>query len=154
MYNNIRNAGVMELVDVADSKSAAGDSVGVRVPPPAPRRSKRHIACSDFFQKAVPAWGRLKAALRSFAPALLIIIKEAVIWWKCSEDHSYSNQLLTRVDTEVMAGPRQKPVINVVRPTVAPRRKPADRTEKSHATRTVRALRRLVRAAISWGMAS
>ena len=29
-------AGVMELVDVADSKSAAGDSVGVRVPPPAP----------------------------------------------------------------------------------------------------------------------
>ena len=31
------NAGVMELVDVADSKSAAGNSVGVRVPPPAPR---------------------------------------------------------------------------------------------------------------------
>ena len=29
-------AGVMELVDVADSKSAAGDSVWVRVPPPAP----------------------------------------------------------------------------------------------------------------------
>ena len=29
-------AGVMELVDVADSKSAGGDSVGVRVPPPAP----------------------------------------------------------------------------------------------------------------------
>ena len=29
-------AGVMELVDVADSKSAAGNSVGVRVPPPAP----------------------------------------------------------------------------------------------------------------------
>ena len=46
-------AGVMELVDVADSKSAAGDSVGVRVPPPAPRRrSKLHIACSDFFQKS------------------------------------------------------------------------------------------------------
>ena len=31
-----RYAGVMELVDVADSKSAAGDSVWVRVPPPAP----------------------------------------------------------------------------------------------------------------------
>ena len=26
----------MELVDVADSKSAASDGVGVRVPPPAP----------------------------------------------------------------------------------------------------------------------
>ena len=33
MYNNIRNAGVMELVDVADSKSAAGDSVEVLVAP-------------------------------------------------------------------------------------------------------------------------
>ena len=31
-------AGVMELVDVADSKSADGDIVGVRVPPPAPTR--------------------------------------------------------------------------------------------------------------------
>ena len=30
------NAGVMELVDVADSKSAGGDTVWVRVPPPAP----------------------------------------------------------------------------------------------------------------------
>lgn len=29
-------AGVMELVDVADSKSAASDGMGVRVPPPAP----------------------------------------------------------------------------------------------------------------------
>ena len=29
-------AGVMELVDVADSKSAGGDTVWVRVPPPAP----------------------------------------------------------------------------------------------------------------------
>lgn len=29
-------AGVMELVDVADSKSADGDIVGVRAPPPAP----------------------------------------------------------------------------------------------------------------------
>ena len=31
-------AGVMELVDVADSKSADGDIVGVRVPPPAPKQ--------------------------------------------------------------------------------------------------------------------
>ena len=34
-------AGVMELVDVADSKSAGGDSVGVRVPPPAPVENAR-----------------------------------------------------------------------------------------------------------------
>ena len=40
------------MVDVADSKSAGGDSVWVRVPPPAPRRRKRHIACGDFFQKS------------------------------------------------------------------------------------------------------
>ncbi len=53
IYLNFILAGVMELVDVADSKSADGDIVGVRVPPPAPhRRSKRHIACSDFFQQA------------------------------------------------------------------------------------------------------
>ena len=37
------------MVDVADSKSADGDIVWVRVPPPAPRRSKLHIACSDFY---------------------------------------------------------------------------------------------------------
>ena len=30
-------AGVMELVDVPDSKSGASDGVGVRVPPPAPK---------------------------------------------------------------------------------------------------------------------
>ena len=34
-------AGVMELVDVADSKSAAGDSVPVRVRSPAPKRDIR-----------------------------------------------------------------------------------------------------------------
>ena len=45
------SAGVMELVDVVDSKSTAGDSVPVRVRSPAPRRSKRHIVCSDFFTK-------------------------------------------------------------------------------------------------------
>ena len=42
----------MELVDVVDSKSTAGDSVPVRVRSPAPRRSKLCIACSDFFQKS------------------------------------------------------------------------------------------------------
>ena len=40
------------MVDVTDSKSVGGDTVWVRVPPPAPRRSKLYIACSDFFQKS------------------------------------------------------------------------------------------------------
>ena len=31
----------MELVDVADSKSADGDIMWVRVPPPAPRKTRR-----------------------------------------------------------------------------------------------------------------
>ena len=34
-----KKAGVMELVDVADSKSADGDIMWVRVPPPAPNKS-------------------------------------------------------------------------------------------------------------------
>ena len=41
-------AGVMELVDVADSKSAAGDSVPVRVRSPAPCRSKEGFAPAFF----------------------------------------------------------------------------------------------------------
>ena len=37
-YNSkVSSAGVMELVDVVDSKSTAGDSVPVRVRSPAPR---------------------------------------------------------------------------------------------------------------------
>ncbi len=36
-------AGVMELVDVPDSKSGARDGVGVRVPPPAPHKLKRQV---------------------------------------------------------------------------------------------------------------
>ena len=37
-YNSkVSSAGVMELVDVVDSKSTAGDSVPVRVRPPAPQ---------------------------------------------------------------------------------------------------------------------
>ena len=48
---NFAPAGVMELVDVVDSKSTAGDSVPVRVRSPAPCRSKLYIACSDFLCK-------------------------------------------------------------------------------------------------------
>ena len=44
-------AGVMELVDVVDSKSTAGDSVPVRVRSPAPRRSKVRFAPTFFFTK-------------------------------------------------------------------------------------------------------
>jgi hypothetical protein len=38
MYNNNICAGVMELVDVTDSKSVGGNIVRVRVPPPAPKQ--------------------------------------------------------------------------------------------------------------------
>jgi hypothetical protein len=44
MDNAPRLAGVMELVDVPDSKSGASDGVGVRVPPPAPYR-KHYRQC-------------------------------------------------------------------------------------------------------------
>ena len=40
------------MVDVADSKSADGNIMWVRVPPPAPARHKRHIACDELFIKA------------------------------------------------------------------------------------------------------
>ena len=39
VYNGRALAGVMELVDVTDSKSVGGDIVRVRVPPPAPEKS-------------------------------------------------------------------------------------------------------------------
>ena len=75
-------AGVMELVDVTDSKSVGSDTVWVRVPPPAPRRSKLCIACSDFFYKSQSA----------LTPLLLLSksnpLRWASIWfwvqtWKC-----------------------------------------------------------------------
>ena len=41
-YNSkVSSAGVMELVDVVDSKSTAGDSVPVRVRSPAPKREAK-----------------------------------------------------------------------------------------------------------------
>jgi hypothetical protein len=42
VYNTFAvQAGVMELVDVTDSKSVGGNIVWVRVPPPAPTMSQR-----------------------------------------------------------------------------------------------------------------
>ena len=38
MYTVVSFAGVMELVDVVDSKSTGGDTVPVRVRPPAPAK--------------------------------------------------------------------------------------------------------------------
>ena len=54
MYYNIfvPFAGVMESVDVVDSKSTAGDSVPVRVRPPAPRRSMLRTAQKTQFRKS------------------------------------------------------------------------------------------------------
>lgn len=50
LYNS-HHAGVMELVDVADSKSAAGNSMPVRVRPPAPNRSKLR----SLYFRAIPS---------------------------------------------------------------------------------------------------
>ena len=51
--DSIHFAGVMKLVDVADSKSAAGDSVPVRVRSPAPRAEDlRRRSSALFFERA------------------------------------------------------------------------------------------------------
>ena len=64
------HAGVMELVDVVDSKSTASDGVPVRVRPPAPCRSKLCIACSDIFTKS-----------RSALMPLLLLSKSSPLRW-------------------------------------------------------------------------
>ena len=62
------------MVDVADSKSADGDIVWVRVPPPAPpRRSKLYIACSDF----LCLWQKSQSALMP----LLLLSKSKPLRW-------------------------------------------------------------------------
>ena len=78
-------AGVMELVDVTDSKSVGSDTVWVRVPPPAPARRKRHIACDELFNFIA------KLIARSFCCSSLPNhnrLRWVVIWfwvqtWKC-----------------------------------------------------------------------
>ena len=66
LYNiKVRYAGVMELVDVADSKSAAGDSVPVRVRSPAPEKSTLSRA---FFNDVCP-YGQMMPASAMMLPS-------------------------------------------------------------------------------------
>ncbi len=48
----------------------------------------------------------------------------------------YANHPPARSEINAITGPRQKPVITVVRPTVEPRKRPTDKTEMSQAIRT------------------
>ena len=74
-----RCAGVMELVDVADSKSAGGDSVWVRVPPPAP--SSETLDSSKFEPSSVFLFSKQKTAVWVSSPlcSLRILYGSAVM---------------------------------------------------------------------------
>ena len=61
-------AGVMELVDVADSKSADGDIVGVRVPPPAPTEAGSLFEL--FYRKTTPLHA-VAIGMTGFSKALI-----------------------------------------------------------------------------------
>ena len=63
------NARVVELVDSLASGASARKGVRVRLPPRAPRRSKLHIACSDFFKS------------QSALIALLLLSKSNPLRW-------------------------------------------------------------------------
>ena len=67
-------AGVMELVDVVDSKSTAGDSVPVRVRSPAPRGRKVRFATTFFYTH-----GEKNSSARSLAPPFQITTANALM---------------------------------------------------------------------------
>ena len=48
IIGNVLFAGVMELADVVDSKSTGGDTVPVRVRPPAPSRREQTLFAAAF----------------------------------------------------------------------------------------------------------
>ena len=47
------NAGVLELADEVDSKSIGGDTVRVRPPPPAPRKTRQVFPVWSFFDSVI-----------------------------------------------------------------------------------------------------
>ena len=49
----IANAGVLELADEVDSKSIGGDTVRVRPPPPAPRKTRQVFPVWSFFDSVI-----------------------------------------------------------------------------------------------------
>ena len=55
-----------------------------------------------------------------------------------ADRRGHSNHPCTHFDTSIITGPRKKPVINVVSPTVEPSRNPADSMEISQIIRTAR----------------
>ena len=88
------------MVDVADSKSAGGDSVWVRVPPPAPRRGKvrfaptffisietknviRPLPCSSVSNRTrccwASVWGRRFAAVLPFYTEISLLTVPSVL---------------------------------------------------------------------------